>query len=66
MVTVCNYLKSYHVEEAERLFPLIFIYLAAPALVASCELLLLAHRILFPDQGLNPRPPALGAWSVSH
>ena len=66
MVTVSNYLKSYHVEEAERLFPLIFIYLAAPALVASCELLLLAHRILFPDQGLTPRPPALGAWSVSH
>lgn len=32
MVTVSNYLKSYHVEEAEDLFFLIFIYLAAAVL----------------------------------
>ena len=32
MVTVSNYWKSCHVEEAESLFFLIFIYLAVPGL----------------------------------
>ena len=31
-----------------------------------CWVLVAACGIYFPDQGSNPRPPALGAWSLSH
>ena len=35
-------------------------------LVAACELLVVAYGIYFPNQRLNPDPPALGAKSLSH
>ena len=38
----------------------IFIYLAAPVLVAACM------RDLVPQPGLGPGPPALGAQSLNH
>ena len=31
-----------------------------------CWVLVAACGIYFPDQGSNPGPPALGAWSLSH
>ena len=37
----------------------------AESLVVACELLVAAYGIPFPDQGLNPEPPALGVWSLS-
>ena len=34
--------------------------------VATCKLSVVVCGIQFPDQGLNPGPPALGAQSFSH
>ena len=43
------------------------IYLAVPSLSwGTRESLFAACRMKFPDQGLNPGLPALGAWSLSH
>ena len=36
------------------------------SLVVACKFLVVACGIFFPDQGLNPGPPALGVWRLSH
>ena len=67
--TFFSYLKKY-----------IFIYLAAPVLVAACRIFVAACGIfscsvwtlscstweLVPWSGIEPGSPALGAWSLSH
>ena len=40
---------------------------ACGLLVAACELLVAARmRNLVPQPGMEPRPPAVGTWSLTH
>ena len=47
---------------AHRIFGLLVT--ACRILVAACELLV--HRALFPPLGIEPGPPALAVWNLSH
>ena len=47
-------------------FPLFIIYLAALGLSSSTRSLVAVCGILVPRPGIKHRPPALGAWSLSH
>ena len=44
----------------------LFIYLAAPGLGCGMWTLSCSRWNLIPWLGIEPRPPALGAWSLSH
>ena len=44
----------------------LFIYLAAPGLTCSVRALSCGIRDLVPWPGIEPGPPALGAWSLNH
>ena len=61
-----EFLRRAHFSFILSFFNIYFIYLAASGLSCSIQILACGMWDLVPWPGIEPEPPALGLWSLSH